>query len=84
MQASTAPTQGSRDSSPLLAARPTGPAGSAIQYCQYSDAPGGPSTGQTAPSSTDTVIQYSIGGSATSGDDYAALSGTVTILAGDD
>ena len=31
--------------------------------------------------SSDTVISYSVGGSATAGDDYAALSGTVTILA---
>lgn len=37
---------------------------------------------QTAPSSTDTVVHYSIGGTATNGDDYAALGGTVTILAG--
>lgn len=38
---------------------------------------------QTAPSSTDTVIHYSIGGTATDGVDYAALDGTVTIPAGE-
>ena len=32
---------------------------------------------------TDTVISYSVAGSATGGSDYAALSGTVTIPAGD-
>ena len=37
---------------------------------------------QTAPSSTPTVIAYSISGTATPGDDYTALSGTVTIAAG--
>ncbi len=37
---------------------------------------------QTAVSATNTVIAYSIGGTATSGSDYTALSGTVTILAG--
>ncbi|MEM6715914.1 MAG: Calx-beta domain-containing protein, partial [Cyanobacteria bacterium P01_C01_bin.147] len=31
---------------------------------------------------TDTVIAYTVGGTATAGQDYAALSGTVTILAG--
>ena len=38
---------------------------------------------QTAVSSTDTVIAYTVTGSAASGSDYVALSGTVTILAGD-
>ena len=33
------------------------------------------------PSDTDTVISYSISGDATSGSDYTALTGTVTILA---
>ena len=37
---------------------------------------------QTAAASVDTVLIYSVGGSATSGDDYTALSGTVTIAAG--
>ena len=37
---------------------------------------------QTAASSTDTVVNYTIGGTATSGSDFTALSGTVTILAG--
>jgi Calx-beta domain/Domain of unknown function DUF11 len=37
---------------------------------------------QTAVSSTNTVLAYSVGGTATSGSDYTALSGTVTILAG--
>lgn len=37
---------------------------------------------QSAVSSSDTVISYTIGGTATSGSDYTALSGTVTILAG--
>ena len=37
---------------------------------------------QSAISSTDTVITYTVGGTATSGSDYTALSGTVTILAG--
>jgi len=39
---------------------------------------------QTKPSSTDTVLNYSIGGTATpgAGNDYAALSGTVAIPAG--
>ena len=36
----------------------------------------------TAVSSTDTVISYTVGGTATAGDDYTALSGTVTIPAG--
>jgi VCBS repeat-containing protein len=36
----------------------------------------------TNPSSTDTVLSYSVGGTATSGVDYTALTGTVTILAG--
>ena len=35
------------------------------------------------PSDTDTVVNYSIGGEATSGEDFAPLSGTVTILAGE-
>ena len=34
------------------------------------------------PSATDTVVAYTIGGDATSGDDFTPLSGTVTILAG--
>src|SRR5690606_10616090 len=34
------------------------------------------------PSSTNTVISYTIGGSATAGSDYTALTGTVTIFAG--
>jgi Calx-beta domain len=37
---------------------------------------------QTNPSATNTVIAYSVSGTATSGSDYTALSGTVTILAG--
>ena len=37
---------------------------------------------QTKPSSVDTVISYSVAGTATSGSDYSALSGTVTIAAG--
>ena len=37
----------------------------------------------TNPSSTDTVIDYTVAGSATSGTDYVALTGQVTILAGD-
>ena len=37
---------------------------------------------QTAVSATNTVIAYSVAGTATSGADYTALSGTVTILAG--
>jgi hypothetical protein len=37
---------------------------------------------QTAVSATNTVIAYTISGTATSGSDYTALSGTVTILAG--
>ena len=36
----------------------------------------------TNPSATNTVLSYSIGGTASSGADYTALSGTVTILAG--
>lgn len=48
---------------------------------------GGPTNGvmtltQTALSSTNTGITYTVGGTATSGTDYTALSGTVTILAG--
>ena len=38
---------------------------------------------QTAVSATDTILSYSVGGTATSGTDFTALSGTVTILAGD-
>src|SRR5258706_3148972 len=37
---------------------------------------------QTAASSTDTVLTYSVGGTATAGSDYSAPSGTVTITAG--
>jgi Calx-beta domain/Domain of unknown function DUF11 len=37
---------------------------------------------QTAVSATNTVIAYTVAGTATSGSDYSALSGTVTILAG--
>ena len=37
---------------------------------------------QTSVSATNTVVSYSIGGTATSGTDYTALSGTVTIPAG--
>ncbi|MGL4400502.1 MAG: Calx-beta domain-containing protein [Luteolibacter sp.] len=37
---------------------------------------------QTAAASTDTVINYNVGGTATSGSDFTALSGSVTILAG--
>ncbi|WP_333790684.1 invasin domain 3-containing protein, partial [Sphingorhabdus sp.] len=36
----------------------------------------------SAASATDTVIAYSVAGSATSGTDYTALSGTVTVAAG--
>ncbi len=36
----------------------------------------------SSPSDTDTVIRYTISGSATAGSDYIALPGTVTILAG--
>ena len=35
------------------------------------------------PSSTDTVINYTVAGSASSGNDFTPLSGTVTIAAGD-
>ena len=34
------------------------------------------------PSSTNTVVSYTVGGTATAGGDYTTLSGTVTILAG--
>ena len=34
------------------------------------------------PSDTDTVVSYTIGGDATSGDDFTPLTGTATILAG--
>ena len=37
---------------------------------------------QTAASSTDTILSYTVGGTATSGSDYTALSGSVTIPAG--
>ncbi|MEM7633875.1 MAG: hypothetical protein AAF299_04905, partial [Pseudomonadota bacterium] len=37
---------------------------------------------QSVVSPTNTVIAYSVGGSATPGSDYTALSGTITILAG--
>lgn len=37
----------------------------------------------TQPSQTDTVIEYSVGGNALPGDDYAGLNGTVTIVAGE-
>lgn len=37
---------------------------------------------QSAVSSTDTVISYSVNGTATSGSDYTTLSGSATILAG--
>ena len=37
---------------------------------------------QSAESSTNTVISYTVSGTASSGDDFAALSGTVTIPAG--
>src|SRR6185436_9272834 len=37
---------------------------------------------QSAISSVDTVVSYTIGGTATSGSDFTALTGTVTILAG--
>jgi large repetitive protein len=37
---------------------------------------------QTNPSSVDTVLNYSVGGTATSGSDYTPLSGSVTIPAG--
>jgi uncharacterized repeat protein (TIGR01451 family) len=36
----------------------------------------------TAASATNTVLSYTVSGSATSGADYTALSGTVTVLAG--
>ena len=36
----------------------------------------------SAVSATDTVVNYIVGGDATAGDDYVALSGTITILAG--
>jgi hypothetical protein len=47
----------------------------------------GPASGvmtvtQTNPSATNTVIAYTVTGTATSGADYTALSGSVTILAG--
>ena len=38
----------------------------------------------TNPSDSDTVVNYTVGGTATSGSDYTAVSGTVTILAGSD
>ncbi len=37
---------------------------------------------QTLPSATDTVLSYTVSGTATHGDDYAPLSGSVTIPAG--
>ena len=37
---------------------------------------------QSAAASVDTVLTYTVGGSANSGSDFAALTGTVTILAG--
>ena len=37
---------------------------------------------QTAASSTDTILSYSVGGTATSGSDYTALPSAVTIPAG--
>ena len=37
----------------------------------------------TTASATDTVIAYNLAGSATSGNDFTALTGQVTILAGD-
>src|SRR5260370_37628556 len=37
---------------------------------------------QSAVSSTDTVVSYTVSGTATAGSDYTALSGTVTIAAG--
>lgn len=37
---------------------------------------------QTATSSTDTTVSYTVSGTATSGTDFTALSGSVTILAG--
>ena len=37
----------------------------------------------TAPSSTDTVVTYTVGGTATPGTDYTSLTGSVTIPAGD-
>ena len=37
---------------------------------------------QTKPSLIDTVLTYSVGGSATAGSDYTALNGTVTVPAG--
>ena len=36
----------------------------------------------TSPSSTDTVVNYTVAGTATSGNDYTALAGSATILAG--
>ena len=36
----------------------------------------------TQASSTDTVVTYTVAGTATGGTDYTALTGTVTILAG--
>jgi len=36
----------------------------------------------SAESGTDTVVSYSVGGTATAGTDYTALSGSITILAG--
>ena len=44
--------------------------------------PGVMTVTQSAVSATNTVIAYTLGGTATSGTDYTALSGTVTILAG--
>ena len=38
---------------------------------------------QTAVSATDSTIAYTVAGTASSGTDYTALSGSVTILAGD-
>ncbi|MES2660512.1 MAG: Calx-beta domain-containing protein [Verrucomicrobiota bacterium] len=37
---------------------------------------------QTAPASVDTVVSYTVGGTASSGTDFTALSGSVTIQAG--
>ncbi len=37
---------------------------------------------QSATSTTDTVVSYTVAGSATAGTDYSALSGSVTVLAG--
>ncbi|RYD80857.1 MAG: DUF11 domain-containing protein, partial [Verrucomicrobiaceae bacterium] len=45
-------------------------------------APGKFRVTQSAVSSTDTVVNYTIGGTATAGSDYTALTGTVTIPAG--